>query len=319
MTNTVDTNSYQTYLKNCDCPNGGIIIYQGKAVCRWCRKPYSEGSKMNYLPEHFQQSIPNKQDEIIGVNLSRGFNTKSQFQWVCHFYCTKEIKDKDFPEIKNLLERYLNGEMDNPAPTESRLNSKEPLSKVYNSMLFKTDDGEELALCMRDSGYEFKYFGHWYEAKEGIVKPRGQQKTYTQSEVDTIREETWQSARLRKYDTLQDYLNSLSEKKDHYFFNGVKIPFGNPSENKPSIKPPLGLMPLWLWEEHRLKEIGAAIERYKEAVKEIPQEWINEQYDLSKKIKPSTTPIEDKGNVLFTKEHWEVLQDALSKVINDYL
>lgn len=237
MTNTVDTNSYQTYLKNCDCPNGGIIIYQGKAVCRWCRKPYSEGSKMNYLPEHFQQSIPNKQDERIGVNLSRGFNTKSQFQWVCHFYCTKEIKDKDFPEIKNLLERYLNGEMDNPAPTESRLNSKEPLSKVYNSMLFKTDDGEELALCMRDSGYEFKYFGHWYEAKEGIVKPRGQQKTYTQSEVDTIREETWQSARLRKYDTLQDYLNSLSEKKDHYFFNGVKIPFGNPSENKPSTTP----------------------------------------------------------------------------------
>jgi len=47
---------YQTYLKDCDCSNGGIIIYKSKPVCRWCRTPYYPGSKMMYKDIHFKVS-----------------------------------------------------------------------------------------------------------------------------------------------------------------------------------------------------------------------------------------------------------------------
>ena len=44
------------------------------------------------------------------------------------------------------------------------------LTNVFNSIVLKTDSGESLAICMRDSGFEFKYQGKWYSAKEGRVK-----------------------------------------------------------------------------------------------------------------------------------------------------
>ena len=45
------------------------------------------------------------------------------------------------------------------------------LEEVFNSVVLKTSDGEEMAICMRDSGFEFKYQGKWYFAKEGYVEP----------------------------------------------------------------------------------------------------------------------------------------------------
>jgi hypothetical protein len=45
------------------------------------------------------------------------------------------------------------------------------LEEVFNSIVLKTTDGEEMAICMRDSGFEFKYQGEWYFAKEGYVEP----------------------------------------------------------------------------------------------------------------------------------------------------
>jgi len=45
------------------------------------------------------------------------------------------------------------------------------LEEVFNSVVLKTKDGEEMAICMRDSGFEFKYQGEWYFAKEGYVEP----------------------------------------------------------------------------------------------------------------------------------------------------
>lgn len=41
-------------------------------------------------------------------------------------------------------------------------------------------------------------------------------------------------------------------------------------------KPPLGLTPKRTWEEMRKEEIKAAINRYMEANKAIPLEWIEE-------------------------------------------
>ena len=43
------------------------------------------------------------------------------------------------------------------------------LEEVFNSVVLKTSEGEEMAICMRDGGFEFKYQGKWYFAKEGTV------------------------------------------------------------------------------------------------------------------------------------------------------
>jgi lipid A disaccharide synthetase len=58
------------------------------------------------------------------------------------------------------------------------------------------------------------------------------------------------------------------------------------SENVEYTKPPLGLIPKWLWEEgqvinaatvgSRVSDILAAMERFEKAGKQIPQEWQDE-------------------------------------------
>lgn len=44
------------------------------------------------------------------------------------------------------------------------------LEQVFNPIVLKTADGEEIAICMRDSGFEFKYQGASYSAKNGRVE-----------------------------------------------------------------------------------------------------------------------------------------------------
>ncbi len=46
---------YQSYLKDCDCKRDGIILHEGKAVCRWCRKPYEKGGCLFYESEQFEK------------------------------------------------------------------------------------------------------------------------------------------------------------------------------------------------------------------------------------------------------------------------
>ena len=43
--------------------------------------------------------------------------------------------------------------------------------EVFNPIIFKTKDGEEMIICMRDSGFEFTYNGEPYFAKEGHLEP----------------------------------------------------------------------------------------------------------------------------------------------------
>jgi len=45
------------------------------------------------------------------------------------------------------------------------------LEEVFNGITLKTADGEEMIICMRDSGFEFKYQNKWYFAKEGYIEP----------------------------------------------------------------------------------------------------------------------------------------------------
>ncbi len=45
------------------------------------------------------------------------------------------------------------------------------LENVYTGIGLKSDDGETFNIVMRDTGFEFKYQGKWYEAKQGTVRP----------------------------------------------------------------------------------------------------------------------------------------------------
>jgi len=49
---------------------------------------------------------------------------------------------------------------------------------------------------------------------------------------------------------------------------------------QPVAKPPIGLRPRWVVTENRLKEITAAMRRYREANKEIPLAWFEEMADI---------------------------------------
>lgn len=49
-------------------------------------------------------------------------------------------------------------------------------------------------------------------------------------------------------------------------------------------KPPLGLVPKWVRQEQRCSEIREAIDRYTDASKPIPIEWIEEYNELAKII-----------------------------------
>jgi hypothetical protein len=43
------------------------------------------------------------------------------------------------------------------------------LTEVYSGVLLRTNDGETMGICMRDSGFEFNYNGEWYSAQGGVV------------------------------------------------------------------------------------------------------------------------------------------------------
>ena len=43
------------------------------------------------------------------------------------------------------------------------------LREVYNSVVLETSEGNTMAICMRDDGFEFLYKGTWYMAMHGRV------------------------------------------------------------------------------------------------------------------------------------------------------
>lgn len=45
------------------------------------------------------------------------------------------------------------------------------IKEVFSGIGLETSSGEEFGICMRDSGFEFKYAGVWYAAKEGKLGP----------------------------------------------------------------------------------------------------------------------------------------------------
>lgn len=60
------------------------------------------------------------------------------------------------------------------------------ITEVYNSIKLKTNAGETLYICMRDSGFEFTYAGQDYEAKEGELKKRGIKPTPSNRDIGEV-------------------------------------------------------------------------------------------------------------------------------------
>lgn len=56
------------------------------------------------------------------------------------------------------------------------------------------------------------------------------------------------------------------------------------NENQSADKPPLGLMPSFIWNHKRRMDIIDAMNRYSEAEKKIPDEWIEELLFLNYKM-----------------------------------
>lgn len=44
------------------------------------------------------------------------------------------------------------------------------LEEVYNPIVLKSKDGEEISICMRDTGFEITYDGVRYDFKEGVAQ-----------------------------------------------------------------------------------------------------------------------------------------------------
>ena len=49
------------------------------------------------------------------------------------------------------------------------------LKSFYNSILLDHGNPETIAICMRDTGFEFKYFRKWYSAQGGVIKEMAEQ------------------------------------------------------------------------------------------------------------------------------------------------
>lgn len=87
-------------------------------------------------------------------------------------------------------------------------------------------------------------------------------------------------------------------------FKEIRYPEKAPiPEEKPSVKPPIGIMPEWLWKEQRLKEVMEAIERYQNRLLDIPSELKEEEAALTSWLtkREAKKPLEEKP-VLFTTE-----------------
>lgn len=51
-----------------------------------------------------------------------------------------------------------------------------------------------------------------------------------------------------------------------------------------AIKPPLGIVPKFIWKEQRLMKLREAIDRYLDANQRVPIEWIEEYNELLEDI-----------------------------------
>lgn len=109
------------------------------------------------------------------------------------------------------------------------------------------------------------------------------------SEDITILEERCDRFRniIRRYCTSIDFelsVGNLTINDTRYlrFLEPINKLYGNKFlDSEPKCeKPPLGVMPKYIWDKKRLSDLTSAIQRYIGAEKAIPKEWVDEYNEL---------------------------------------
>lgn len=134
-----------------------------------------------------------------------------------------------------------------------------------------------------------KYAGamHWIEIHT--------QKTGAQAAIDVLTQEEKEDWQQAVCDMINFGRQRSDEEKADIFFTILRESIKEYTElvgeiGKPKMrprppetlerKPPIGLIPRYLREEERFREVNAAIQNYQAVGKTIPNEWIEERNEL---------------------------------------
>ena len=197
----------------------------------------------------------------------------------------KSIPEEKYEEVKQAIEKTLNGEMDNPVPTIERQDTKEDnpdwavLEVEYCGEKRQLRNGQ-YHIYKDGVGFDFQYI---IDNGGKIISVRRKSDNEVLS-VDDITSE----GKITGFTTFKNIMSVQFQ--NGLRSCGINVPEKAPKEEqKPVQKPPIGLMPEWLWNEQRFNSVSEAISRYMEAGHSIPSEWIEEKFQLQKKLAKSKT------------------------------
>ena len=152
------------------------------------------------------------------------------------------------------------------------------------------DEKDELLTILEESSWCPSYFNlRELDDCHGGDSPEECRKCWRNSDIELTDSEM---KKLKgRLDRLKKYITGMG-----YWEEGVFSPYGAacltpndmrflkdlPDVKDPVEKPPLGVMPIELWNEKRKNEIAEASARYIESGRPIPAEWIEEYIELVK-------------------------------------
>lgn len=93
------------------------------------------------------------------------------------------------------------------------------LEEIYNPITLRTNNNEEISICMRDSGFEFVYEGKHYSAQKGIIEELNYESKSVSIDFDKMENITLSE----EGDRVRIKIKALGETSipTNNFFNGV--------------------------------------------------------------------------------------------------
>nr|BDD48131.1 hypothetical protein 47 [Balneolaceae bacterium] len=98
------------------------------------------------------------------------------------------------------------------------------IKKAYNGISLVSDDGEQLSICMRDSGFEFTYQEERYKAKEGVVLHLGHRQAEVISKSEPVSPDKPPIGITPRFLWIEDRLKELNQAIDRYAEADKDIP-----------------------------------------------------------------------------------------------
>ena len=119
------------------------------------------------------------------------------------------------------------------------------LKEVFTGISLESEAGETFAICMRDSGFEFRYNKIWYEAKDGVINPlpsvekkslRGYQESLSEKEIEVngrIAKALTEASEIEE-DVIPYISTALSEEEKSEEIAALRDSFGNIIPEEPN-------------------------------------------------------------------------------------